>query len=66
MNTKEENVTIGSGVERVSVILCVSQIPNGLGHHLDYEIRGANSNIPFGFHIITFLIKGPTDVLIYR
>jgi hypothetical protein len=65
MITTGENGAIGSGVERVSVPLCLSQIPNGLGHHLDYEIKGANSNIPFGFNIIMFLIKGPTDV-IYR
>ena len=58
--------TAGSGVEHVSVPLCLPQIPNGLGHHLYYEVNGANSKILFGFNIIMFLIKGSTDVVIYR
>ena len=62
MITTRENGTTGSGVERVSVPLCLPQIPNGLGHHLDYEVNGANSKILFGFSNIMFIIKGPTDI----
>jgi hypothetical protein len=66
MITTRENGTTGSGVERVSVPLSLPQIPNGLGHHLDYKVNGANSKILLGFNTIMFLSKGPTDVLIYR
>jgi hypothetical protein len=52
-----ENGTTGSGVERVSVPLCLPQIPIGLGNQLDYEVKGANSKIIFGFNVIIFLIK---------
>jgi len=61
-----ENGTSGSGVEHVSVPLCLPQIPNGLGHHLCYEEKGANSKILFGFNIIMFLSKESSGVLIYR